>query len=255
MRLARWAGPALIVLGLAAILALALEPPHERSTLAWWILTNAFAYERILPLVGLGVLLALGDIRQCLTGLAAFTLGIVLGFSFVDSFTSALAGLPGAKTHLFLTGPILSIAVGVALGAPKRIGPVVLPVAAIIAGAMVAIALRLTNQSFHDPAAAAAGIAFAFWIPAAVSMTVWAFRQAWFQTAGRILGSWLIAIGVLYGGASLISPRKPALPSLPQAPQLAPEKPEIPGVEPKLPDLDQPIRRPFSGGFDPSRQP
>jgi hypothetical protein len=47
----------------------------------------------------------------------------------------------------------------------------------------------------------------AFWIVAAVSLTLRAFRRDWFAIFGRILGSWLLAIGILYGGVSLLPPR------------------------------------------------
>ncbi len=101
MRLAPWAGPALPALGLAGIIALSLQPPHERSALAWWLLTNALAYERVLPLVGLGAVLALVNPRQCATAFAFFTLGIVLGFAFATSFLSAIALVPASATISF----------------------------------------------------------------------------------------------------------------------------------------------------------
>ena len=47
---------------------------------------------------------------------------------------------------------------------------------------------------------------------AAASLTLRAFRRQWFAIFGRILGSWTLAIGLLYGGASLMPILKPPPP-------------------------------------------
>jgi hypothetical protein len=48
-----------------------------------------------------------------------------------------------------------------------------------------------------------------------------AFRRGWFSIFGRILGSWLLAIGLLYGGASLVPPkRQPPPPAVQPPPDL-----------------------------------
>jgi hypothetical protein len=103
---------------------------------------------------------------------------------------------------------------------------------------------------------ASAGIAFAFWIVAAVCLTVRAFRQPWFDIPGRILGSWLIAIGLLYGGASLVPRRTPAAPPRPlQAPPGSLDSLIGPGASTTIPDLRPSPRDHQPEGFDPSRQP
>ncbi len=129
-----------------------------------------------------------------------------------------------------------------------------LPVSAIIAGTMVAIAIEVTERGYGEPIAAPTGVAVAFWIVAAVYLTVRTFRQSWFETAGRILGSWLIAIGLLYGGASLIPQRQRASP--PRL-LLPPPSDELKGPGPNtfMPGLDQTRPRSLPGGLDPSRQP
>jgi hypothetical protein len=225
--------------------------------LGWWILSNARAYERVLPLVGLGTALALVGNRGCIAAFATFGAGLVLGFIFADSFIAAVALIPGGITGGFLTGPIMSIPAGLSLVLPDRIRSWVLPAAAMIAGAMVAVAIRLFDPSVHDAWFPAAGVAFAFWILTAICLTMRSFRQAWFETVGRILGSWLIAIGLLYGGASLIPPRGFAsAPRQLQSPaprldddlrSLSPERP--------VPDLDRSKRQRLPGGFDPSQRP
>jgi hypothetical protein len=61
----------------------------------------------------------------------------------------------------------------------------------------------------------------ACWIVGAVILTLRAFRRGWFVIFGRILGSWLFAIGLLYGGAA----RAPATSGQPDRAQVQPGYP------------------------------
>jgi hypothetical protein len=176
-------------------------------------LSSALAPERVLPLVGLGVALALGSPRYSLGALALFGDGVALGFFSKDWLLSVLEAIPRATSHHFLTGPISSVAIGVALVLPAaRLRSWFLLIAAAVAGTMLAIAIEVTDPSLDDIAIPLAGVVVGFWIVAAISLTVWAFRRTWFAIPARILGSWLVAIGLLYGGASLIPKQKSAFP-------------------------------------------
>ena len=209
----KWSGPALTALGLLAAAAMALAPAAGRSTLTWWILSSALAPEQVLPLVGLGVALALVGRRCSLGALALFGGGVAVGFFSKDWLLTALEAIPRATSHHFLTGPISSVAVGVALVLPAaRLRSWFLLVAAAVAGAMLAIAIEVTDPSLDDIAIPLAGVVVGIWIVAAVCLTVTAFRRTWFPIPARILGSWLVAIGLLYGGASLIPKQKSAFP-------------------------------------------
>lgn len=230
----KWGAPALTALGLLAAAAIALTPAAGRSTLMWWILSSALAPERVLPLAGLGVALALVDRRYSLGALALFGGGIAIGFFSKDWLLSALEAIPRATSHHFLTGPISSVTVGVALVLPvARVRSWLLLITAAIAGSMLAIAIEVSDPSLHDVAIPLAGVAIGFWIVVAITLTVRAFWRSWFPIPARILGSWLVAIGLLYGGASLIPKQKPAFPlpagstpnnfPLPEPERVAPE--------------------------------
>jgi hypothetical protein len=80
--------------------------------------------------------------------------------------------------------------------------------------------VKLTGPSLHDPAFTWTPVLIAFWIVAAVSLPLRTFWNGWFPIFGRVFGSWLIAIGCLYGGASLMPKREPL-------PQIAPTPPEF----------------------------
>jgi hypothetical protein len=216
---ARWSGPALAGLGILAIAAAALV--GNANPLARWMLTETLAPARVLPLVGLGAVFALIGLRALAAALALFALGIVAGIAGQDRLLAMLDLVPRAATHLFFTGPISYLAAGAALVAGARWRDWLTPVAALIVGAMLALTIKLTDPSLHEPAYTWTPVLIAFWIVAAVTLTLRAFRRGWFSIFGRILGSWLLAIGLLYGGASLVPPkRQPPPPAVQPPPDL-----------------------------------
>ncbi|UVK51772.1 hypothetical protein DBIPINDM_005080 [Mesorhizobium sp. AR02] len=208
----------LAIVGAAAICALALETRSERTVTSWWILNSGLSPERIIPLAGLGVAIALARGRHVVVALVTFFLGVALGMLFRDRYLALMAGVPGATTHLFLTGPLSALAAGLLLIVPARLRPWVLPFAAVLIGAMLGVATTLTDPTLNDPAISLIAMLIALWILAVIGLSGQAFWRAWFAIAARILGSWLIAIGLLLGGA-VIAARHPALAPLPpQAP-------------------------------------
>jgi hypothetical protein len=210
----RWSGPALGVIGAAVVGAVVLRPAAVESPLAWWIQHSVLTPERVLPLIGLGVTLGLVRTRAFSAGLLLFCTGIVAGFILHNQLLAPFWAIPNAAAHQFFTGPIGSIAVGLSLIAGARLRPRILPPIALLAGVMLALAITVTDPSLHDPTNRGAGVLIAAWVVGAVSLSLRAFRRHWFMIAGPILGSWLIAIGLLYGGAALLPKPVPPSPSL-----------------------------------------
>ena len=212
----RWCGPALAALGLIAVAAVMFLPALRESPLNRWILMETLAPARVLPLIGLGAAFGLIGPRPLIAALVPFAIGIAGGLFAEDWLLWMLDALPRAATHLFLTGPISYLAVGTApIVASARLRPCVVPAAAAIFGAMLGLTIKLTDPSLHDPVFTWTPVLIAFWIVAAVSIPVRTFWSGWFPIFGRVFGSWLIAIGCLYGGASLIPKHEPL-------PQIAP---------------------------------
>jgi hypothetical protein len=206
----QWSGPALVALGLVAITVITLRA--RESPFAGWILTAVLAPERVLPLIGLGAACARVGTRIFGAALQLFVFGIAVGLGGQDWLLWVLYNVPGGPTHLFLTGPISCLAIGLVLVPGARLLPWLLPVGAFVAGAMLSLAIFLTDPSLHDPAFTWTPLLAAFWIVTAVGLTLRAFWRGWFAIFGRILGSWLVAIGLLYGGASLLPVLKPPPP-------------------------------------------
>ncbi|MBZ9708850.1 hypothetical protein LB543_19200 [Mesorhizobium sp. ESP7-2] len=201
----RWSGPLLAFLGIASICALILETRSERTVTTWWILNSGLSAERVMPLAGLGVAIALARGRHVAVALATFLLGVVLGIAFRDRYLAIMADVPGVTTHLFLTGPVSALTAGLLLILPARVRRWILPVGAMLIGAMLGVATTLTDPTLHDPAISMIATLIGLWILAAIGLSGHAFWHGWFPIAARILGSWLIAIGLLLGGAAIAS--------------------------------------------------
>ncbi|MEW5420831.1 hypothetical protein [Amorphus sp. 3PC139-8] len=251
MTVARWSGPALVVAGVGILIILILRDPADRGVIAGWIVSDAAAPARLLPLIGLAAASALVPASFALAGLAVFSAGVLLGSLELALLLATLGALPGAESHLFFTFPISSVAAGLVLLAPSAIRQWLLPLAALIAGAVLAVATKITDPTLHDPAIFVTGVVVAVWTLVAVGLTVRGFRRPWFSIPARILGSWLVAIGVLFGGAALLA--RPPLPELPPAQPT--EALPVPPPEDAFPDLAPPRRDPLDLGADGLREP
>lgn len=172
------------------------------------MLGEILAPSRILPLIGLGVAFALVRARIFATALVLFCAGIGIGLAAEYWLLWALDWGPNPAMHLFRAGPIMDLAAGASLIAGTRWRAYAAPPAALICGAMLALTIRLTDPSLHELSFTVLPVLAALWIILAVTLTLRAFYRGWFAIVARILGSWLIAIGLLYGGASLVPPRK-----------------------------------------------
>jgi hypothetical protein len=126
------------------------------------------------------------------------------------------------------------------------------PAAALVIGAMLAIAIKLVDPSFHDPNFLRGAIAASVWLVATIALTCRLCDRPWFRIAIRIVGSWLIAIGLMLGAAILL-PR----PSIATAPQPVPQSGEASGPPPPGPPAPGPsaLRPPDAGPLDPARRP
>lgn len=238
------------MLGIGAIgfVAIVVSAMENDSPLGLWILSEVLAPQRTLPVVALGVAFGLTTLRSRTAGFLLFCLGIVAGFVGQYWLLWLLDTIPQAATHLYLTNPLCYLASGIALVMPGKMRGGAVPIAAAIFGALSALLIQMTDPSLHAPAFTAAPIVIALWILAAAAFIIGALWRNWFPIFGRILGSWMLAIGLLYGGASLVPPRNP--PIAPAPPVAAPP---FDNVIPGLPIPEQPGSIP--GMNDRRRQP
>jgi hypothetical protein len=179
----------------------------------WGLLAGRLAGEMLLPVLGLGFAAGLRGGSVAPVGLA-LAAGAGLGTLARAPFLAAMALLPNASTHAFLTGPLAGLCVGLALFAQgTRLAAPLLALAALATGAMGAIAVRLLDPSFHDPLVPVlAGLALLALGCAACALAR-ALPPGARRLAARILGAWVLAVALLYGGATLAFRGRAVLPS------------------------------------------
>jgi hypothetical protein len=210
------------------------------------------SYERALPLLGFGCVLALMRPWQAALGAALVLLGLWLGFVAREWLIAAIVSGSKMAGRLGLPGPISCLAGGLILVVPERQQSWLLPPVAIIIGAMLAIGIKLVDPSFHDPNFIRGAIAASLWLVAVPGLTGRLLDRPWFRIATRIFGSWLIAIGLILG-ASILIPRR----TIGDNPQQLPENLELPGSpngDHSRPDTDRRQLPSAPPGFDPQRQ-
>lgn len=243
LRQPRWAGPALALTGIVVLAAVTLG----EAPLGWWIAQRVLTPASLLPIVGLGAAFGLARGWPAVVSAVLYAGGIALGFWLYRPLLEPLWAIPNAADNAFLTGPAASIAAGLVLIAGARSRAWLLAPAALVAGVLLALRIVATDPSLAGATNRIAGVAIAVWLIATVALTVRAFERIWFELAGRILGSWLVAIGLLYGGAAfapkprVAPPPTPPVPDSTYAPLGGPGAPGAPDEGAGRPDLAAPL--------------
>ncbi|MBS0251463.1 MAG: hypothetical protein JSR78_10430 [Proteobacteria bacterium] len=157
-----------------------------------------------MPLIGFGVAIALLGSGKATIAALLFLLGTVLGFYCHRAFVTVMAFVPNAADHLFLASPIALIAAGLLLISPTPVRGVFAVPAALIIGAMLAQTISLTDPTINGWTVSLIGVALGLWVIVTIALCIRAFYRPWFFVAARIVGSWLLAIGLLYGSAAFV---------------------------------------------------
>ncbi|MCM2291335.1 hypothetical protein NAC44_03205 [Allorhizobium sp. BGMRC 0089] len=199
---------ALAVLALAmaaALVSTAVETFRAQGSLDHWLLITTFTAERLLPLIGAGVIFAQVPLQRLPFLLILMLLGGFSGFAHRDVLMQLLSPLPAAPTHFFLVGPIACIIAGVLLVLPPTLrfwpGLLLMPVL----GASFALAVDLSDPSLHDRFYLPLAVTAALWVVLTAGVIAGSSAAPWTAIASRVFGSWLVAIGLLYGGAYMVS--------------------------------------------------
>lgn len=226
-------GWALLAVGAACLLAsLALDLAAGRS----WLLAGLCTAEHLLPLLGLGLLIGQLPRRTRSAAVLLLVAGALFGLVFREHVYLLIAPIPGAAANLFLTGPLACVLTGLALVLPRPARPhLALPLIPVV-GAAIAISTRLGDPVLYAPHYLPAALLAQLWFIAAIAFPVARFDPPWLTIGSRIVASWMIAIGLLYGGAYLAAKDKSLTP-----PPFAVLQGEgaLAGFEPVLPALDK----------------
>ncbi|UJW76160.1 hypothetical protein [Rhizobium sp. SL42] len=202
----------LAVGGTSLLSMLALDLVAGRS----WLLAGLCTAERLLPLFGLGLLIGQlpspPESRLWPAAVLLLVAGALLGLVFREDVYLLVAPVPGAAANLFMMGPLACVLTGVALIPPRPARPwLAVPLIPVV-GAAIAIATRLGDPTLYAPHYLPAALLAQLWFVAAIALPVGRFDPPWLSTGSRIVASWMIAIGLLYGGAYLAARDKSLTP-------------------------------------------
>ena len=193
-----------IIAGLAALLvgfALPNAVLHEVEAGAVYMLTR---FDQSLPLVGLGFAMAPMNRREIAATLILIPAGIGLGGMMGNMLAAMIQADFDAIRFVFLIGPSFCVLIGIVLLAPIALRAWTIPPAALFSGAVLGLGIG-------DSYLGAVHVSFAAGILLAGALLIFVplflareFHGTWHRIAGRIFGSWLLAIGAMLGGVELV---------------------------------------------------
>jgi hypothetical protein len=192
------------IAGLGALLVVAFAlPTLDRHEVEAGFFYAALRFDQSLPLVGLGFLLAPAAPREVAAYSILLVAGLGLGGIVADRLAVAIEADFTLIRYVFLVGPTYCVVTGLALLAPAAARTWTVPVATMSAGTVLGLAigggyLGLANAEF----AAGVVLAGACAVVLPLLLLRW-FEGGWHGIAGRIFGSWLVAIGLMVGGLEL----------------------------------------------------
>lgn len=217
-------GAAVILVGVVGLAIAAYHGPLERGPFEDGLLSAIRAYERALAALGFGSAAARQRIVPRWSSMAAFAAGSIAGIAGASNVAnSAFVG-----DHLYvlaLPGPIACVIAGLALAVPAVPQRRLLPFLAVIFGMVIGLAIGFEAPGGDARAFSAGASLGGLWIAAVPALLLPFAQRAWVRILTRILGSWLIAIGIMLGGVRVIA----------ATPKLAAPPPPPPNAAPLAP--------------------
>jgi hypothetical protein len=200
------AGATIALLGAIAFAAAFFRGATQRGPFEDGLLSAVLAYERALALFGFGFAVAR---QRPLTRVAIF-LSLVAGIAAGIVSEGGLANSAFVADHLFvlkLPGPISAVMAGGGLALPLFLQKWTLPPLAAVLGFFVGLATGLASPAGDAIAFSTGAMTASLWVAFAPTLLCLPLHAPWARIFVRILGSWLIAIGVMLGGTQLIPPK------------------------------------------------
>ncbi|MPY76824.1 MAG: hypothetical protein GEU87_21520 [Alphaproteobacteria bacterium] len=167
-------------------------------------------YAEALAIAGLGVALSRLPRRPAVAGVLIFVAGVLVGWAVKDRILSALVQRPGSFEYTGFIGPLACILSGFALAVPERHRSVAAPAVAVPAGIAIGFVAALNDPSLGESQFFTGAAMAAFWLLLAPLALLRPVGAAYVAIGGRILASWLIAIGLMLGAAKTFRHQPPA---------------------------------------------
>jgi hypothetical protein len=227
----QWLGPGFALLGIALLIMLWVSPATNPNMIVYGVKHAIASYERVLPLIAIGLAIAQMKWRYACLSLALLLASAAVGWSVKDQLIfDLITGSDSVRylSYIRFTGPLSCILAALLLGVPGRFRQFVLPLVATVIGGMFGFGLALEDPTLGDWHYIAGVTAALSWVILLPPLALRQLRGAWLRIGGRIFASWLLAIGMLLGASKLLPAPQVAEP-LSAAP---PSSAAVPGLEP-----------------------
>lgn len=197
-----------VLLGGAALAAVLLRPAGERGLIESGVVYTIITYDLVLPLVGLGVALTSLTRRQTIACAIVLMYGVFIGVVGEHRLLATAALPPELARPFTYLGPLCCLAAGLALAPAGRLRRWLAPAATGLSGAALGFLAALHDPTVGDPRFAGGAAATGLWLVATPPAVLRWFDGPWLTIGGRILASWLVAIGLLLGASKLVLQRR-----------------------------------------------
>lgn len=155
-------------------------------------------YDVALAIIGLGALCAgFPSERRFFIVVGIFGLVLVLSLSSFVTVWQAVFLPNGLDEQIYLVTPFAVALTGVSLWLPARARYAAALVLAVLLGFDISLFIGLNEFAHNINTFTFGAILASLWILAAPAFLLRRFRRPWLTVAGRILGSWLVAIELM----------------------------------------------------------
>ncbi|WP_159947141.1 hypothetical protein [Rhizobium sp. 18065] len=179
------------------IVALALSIPHEFAFFELGFLFTLSIYDLVLAMLGISVAVGMAGSRREIYLIVACFLGVMAPMMLAfDPIFHAILQSPLGET-LFLIAPIAVMLAGVVLWLPARARRIGAPLAAGVVGFSLSLFIGLDDFGIGIQEFTLTAVLGALWILLAPGLLLRNFRGPWLTIPARIIGSWLVVIGII----------------------------------------------------------
>lgn len=187
---------ALFLAGVVTV-ALALSIPHEFAFFELGFLFTLSIYDLVLAMLGISVAIGMAVHRAEIYTIVACFLAVMapMLLAFDPIFHAILQSPLGGE--LFLIAPIAVMLAGVVLWLPTKIRRIGAPVAAGVIGFSLSLFIGLDDFGIGIKEFTLTAVIGALWILLAPGLLLRNFRGPWLTIPARIVGSWLVVIGII----------------------------------------------------------
>jgi hypothetical protein len=204
MTATKWLGPASLSMAAAILLAALRQPAAERGLIETGVAYTMVTYDQVLPLLGLGIALALVTRWHKLIATLLFVGGVLAGILGESRLVAPMTAAPGLHNLFVYIGPLCCVTAGMALASPAGLRAWTVSAAAAWSGAALGILIALHNPSTGDLRFSSGAAAVGLWLIAAPPVLLRHVDGSWLTIGGRVFASWLMAIGLMLGGSSYV---------------------------------------------------